>query len=221
MKTIAQSINTIISRKPFLAELLAEGIINISSLARKIKPELEDLLRKPVQNGAVVMALNRFIPQTDLQTTLRIRKIFNKIGDIIVRSNLSAICFRNSASLFERQLEIIHMAITRNELFYTFAQGVYESTMVISSIIADECKKIMKEEAMINQSHDLSAITLKLPVENISEPGIYYFILQNIAWEGINIMEVISTSNEFTIVVQRQDVDNAFRVLNSILKLSI
>ena len=70
MKTIAQSINTIISRKPFLAELLAEGIINISSLARKIKPELEDLLRKPVQNGAVVMALNRFIPQTDLQTTL-------------------------------------------------------------------------------------------------------------------------------------------------------
>ncbi|MCK9424310.1 MAG: aspartate kinase [Bacteroidales bacterium] len=218
MKTIAQTISTIISRKPFLEELLGEGIINISSLARKIKPEVEELLRKPVQSGAVVMALNRFTPQVDLQTSFRMRKIFSKIGDIIVRSNLSVICVRNSGTLFEKQRRIIQIAMAHNDVFYTFVQGVFESTMVISSIIADQCKKILKDEILINQSHDLSSITLKLPVENISEPGIYYFILRNIAWEGINIMEVISTSNEFTIVVRHHDVDNAFRVLNDILK---
>jgi FixJ family two-component response regulator len=45
---------------------LAEGLINISSLARKIKPEIEDFLQKPVQNGAVVMALKRYTPRVDL-----------------------------------------------------------------------------------------------------------------------------------------------------------
>jgi len=43
MKTIAQVVSTIISQKLFLAELLllAEGLINISPLARKIKPKIE------------------------------------------------------------------------------------------------------------------------------------------------------------------------------------
>ena len=66
MKTIAQVVSTIISQKLFLAELLAEGLINISSLARKIKPQIEDFLQKPVQNGAVVMALKRYTPRVDL-----------------------------------------------------------------------------------------------------------------------------------------------------------
>ena len=41
MKTIAQVVSTIIAQKLFLAELLAEGLINISPLARKIKPKIE------------------------------------------------------------------------------------------------------------------------------------------------------------------------------------
>jgi len=34
--------------------------------------------------------------------------------------------------------------------------------------------------------------------------GIYYFIFQRLAWEGIIINEVISTSNEFTILVSEE-----------------
>jgi len=218
MKTIAQVVNTIISRKPFLAESLAEGIINISSLSRLILPEVEELMQKTVQNGAVVMALNRFTHQVDLQASLRIRKIFKKIGNIIVRTNLSAICVRNSENLVDKQRQIIHIAIAQTDVFYTFVQGVFESTMVISSVIVVQCIKIMQEETIVDQKHDLSSITLKLPVGSINQPGIYYFILRSLAWEGINIIEVISTSHEFTIVVKQNDVDKAFSALNLILK---
>jgi len=218
MKTIAQVVNTIISRKPFLAESLAEGIINISSLSRLILPEVEELMQKTVQNGAVVMALNRFTHQVDLQASLRIRKIFKKIGNIIVRTNLSAICVRNSENLVDKQRQIIHIAIAQTDVFYTFVQGVFESTMVISSVIVVQCIKIMQEETIVDQKHDLSSITLKLPVGSINQPGIYYFILRSLAWEGINIIEVISTSHEFTIVVKQHDVDKAFSALNLILK---
>jgi len=218
MKTIAQVVNTIISRKPFLAESLAEGIINISSLSRLILPEVEELMQKTVQNGAVVMVLNRFTHQVDLQASLRIRKIFKKIGNIIVRTNLSAICVRNSENLVDKQRQIIHIAIAQTDVFYTFVQGVFESTMVISSVIVVQCIKIMQEETIVDQKHDLSSITLKLPVGSINQPGIYYFILRSLAWEGINIIEVISTSHEFTIVVKQHDVDKAFSALNLILK---
>jgi hypothetical protein len=46
--------------------------------------------------------------------------------------------------------------------------------------------------------------------------GFYYFILREFAWNGINLVEVISTSNEFTLVVSTKDLDAAFKVLSTL-----
>ena len=43
--------------------------------------------------------------------------------------------------------------------------------------------------------------------------------LQRLAWEGIIINEVISTSYEFTILVSDQDVDVAFKVIKDLKSL--
>ena len=40
MKTIPEVVEKIILEKPFLHEALAEGLVNVSSLARKIQPEI-------------------------------------------------------------------------------------------------------------------------------------------------------------------------------------
>ena len=63
---------------------------------------------------------------------------------------------------------------------------------------------------------NLSSITVKLTQDNISGPGVYYFIFQKLAWEGIVIHEVISTTNEFTIVVSDDQIDIAFKVIKSL-----
>lgn len=139
------------------------------------------------------------------------------MGDIIVRPNLSTICVCNSGTLVDKRCQILRIAIAQNEVFYSFVQGVFESTLVISSILVDQCIKMIQGETIVNQNHGLSSITLKLP-GYIDQPGIYYFILRNIAWEGINIFAVISTLHEFTIVVKQTDVDKAFSALNLILK---
>ena len=59
MITIPQVVEEIIQRQPFLIDMINDGLINHSSLARKIKPEIEEKLYKTVQLGAVVMALKR------------------------------------------------------------------------------------------------------------------------------------------------------------------
>ena len=60
---------------------------------------------------------------------------------------------------------------------------------------------------------------MKLPAENVSVPGIYYFIFQRLAWEGIVLYEVISTTNEFTILVNDQQIDTAFAVIKDLKSL--
>jgi hypothetical protein len=54
---------------------------------------------------------------------------------------------------------------------------------------------------------------MKLPTVNTEISGVYYYLLKKIAWEGINVSEVISTTNEFTIVVDTKIVSKAFTVL--------
>ena len=72
---------------------------------------------------------------------------------------------------------------------------------------------------MIEKTEDLSSISIKLPTENVTIPGIYYFIFQRLSWEGVNIYEVISTSNEFTIIVGEGQVNTAFKAIKELKDL--
>jgi len=58
-----------------------------------------------------------------------------------------------------------------------------------------------------------------LPTDNVKIPGICYFLFQRLSWEGVNITEVISTSNEFTILMDEDQVDIAFKVIKDLKNL--
>jgi hypothetical protein len=79
--------------------------------------------------------------------------------------------------------------------------------------------RLFTDEKQIERTDDLASITVKLPKDNISTPGVYYYIFQRLAWEGIIICEVISTSYEFTILVSEQEVDLAFKVIKDLKNL--
>ena len=102
------------------------------------------------------------------------------------------------------------------DIFYTSSRGVNETNIVVSSSINHLVDKHFTNEKLIQKLDNLASITVKLPKENIVVPGIYYFIFQRLAWEGIIINEVISTSNEFTILVSEDQVDVAFKVIKDL-----
>ena len=56
LRTIASEVLDYINKKPFLLSALSQGIINLTSLARQIQPEIEGALKKPAKSGAIVMA---------------------------------------------------------------------------------------------------------------------------------------------------------------------
>ena len=80
-------------------------------------------------------------------------------------------------------------------------------------------EQLFSAEKRTQKASNLSSITVKLPAENLSVPGIYYFIFQRLACEGIVLYEVISTTNEFTIIVDDQQVDVAFKTIKNLKEL--
>lgn len=213
MITISQAVESIINQRIFVVELLNDGLVNYSALAKNIKSELELILGKPVNEGAIVMSLRRFVSANKVQTTAKLEKLVKKLGDIIVRSNLADYTFKNSDTLLKKQKKLIAILSSKRDFFYTLSQGVYETTFVLSDIASKEIPDIFEGEKLISYNSGLSSITIKLPAENIDQPGLYYYIFKRIAWEGINVLEVISTTNEFTLILKDKDVDRAFSVI--------
>jgi hypothetical protein len=216
MKTIAATVVDYINTNPYLSSALSDGIINLTSLARNIQDDIEELTKKPVKPGAIVMALKRISDTADFVQTKQITMVLKNLGDITVRSSLVDYSFLISDSLLVAQSNLLNEIEQKKEVFYTSSRGVSESNIIVSQNIAPLVDELFKDESCFSKTENLSSITMKLPSENVTIPGIYYFIFQRLSWEGVNINEVISTSNEFTILMHEDQVNTAFKVIKNL-----
>ena len=217
MKTIASAVEHYIKSKPFLQTALSEGIINLTSLARIIRKDIQaETTQREVRNGAIVMALKRLSVDMELRSTHRTVKVLKNIGDIIVRSNLTDYTFLTSETFMNAQAQLLNKIKNNRDIFYATTRGVNEANIIVSNSMESIVENIFKKERILHKFTDLGAISVKLPEENVSVSGIYYFIFQRLAWEGVNMNEVISTANEFTIVIPENHIDIAFKVIKDL-----
>lgn len=215
---ISEALSVQLDNSPFLKEALEEGLINVSALGRKLKPAIEKALRQEVSDAAVIMAINRR-PHGGYETLSRkLSEVFRDLGDVIVRSDLYNFTFVNSRSLLICQRMLMEEIDHEKDLFLAWSQGVYESTIIISKTYSGHVERVFAAEKRLTGRGGLSAMTIRLPMSNTEVPGVYYQILKNLAWAGVNIVEVISTSNEFSIVVEDYYVTAAFGVLMNLKK---
>lgn len=216
MRTIAAVVEHYIKSKPFLLSALSQNIINLTSLARVMTPDVEAELGKGVKQGAIVMALKRLSEDLDFRVHHRILKVMKNIGEITVRSSLVDYTFALSQTILDVQAKLIAALKDEADVFYTSSRGVNETNIVISDSVSSLVDSLFKNEKLLQKTGDMASITVKLPQENISVPGVYYYIFQRLAWEGVVINEVISTTNEFTIIVDESQVNEAFKVIKDL-----
>lgn len=208
MVTTLQALEEIIKQTPFLEEGLAKGIINLSALARDLKPRVEKRLYKKTTEAALVMSLKRLSP-TFKKKRGNVHEL-KKIKNLTVRSGLMEIAFsasRMSSTVYERILESTRK---QPDLFVNFSQGAVEVAVILNQSLEKMVKKVIPSNAVIGEIRDMAAITLKLDPGHIYVPGVQYALLKSLAWENINVLENISAYSELTIFVAEKDVERAF-----------
>ena len=219
MKTIQEVVESTIRKTPFIEEALNEKLINVSSLARIILSEVSETLKKDVKVGAVMMAINRLSPAGELRIRKNIKRLSLNLGDVIVRSDLCDFTFKNTATLLKEIAKVLTKSSENSDYFLTVSQGIFETNIVTSKNLKPFVDDIFEEETLTHSMQELASITIKLPKENLEQSGIYYFILKQLAWAAIPLQEIISTTNEMTIVVKEVDINQTFAILMD-MKLS-
>ncbi|HMS22487.1 MAG TPA: aspartate kinase [Candidatus Levybacteria bacterium] len=214
MVSISSAVEIIISRSRYLSEAISKGIINFSALARYIQPEVEQLTKKTVSEASLIMALNRL--STTIRPNYKSTDIFTAPPNMTLKSNLSEIVVLNSQSLPKILPTLLQLSDSQAKYFLTVTQGVFETSIIISNDIEEKACSILDNEKITEKINNLSSITIQLPESSIHSPGILYSLLKSLAWEGINIVEIVSAHLEFTFVVNKKDVNKAFSILESL-----
>eukprot|EP01093_Parvamoeba_rugata_P007377 TRINITY_DN21892_c0_g1_i1.p1 TRINITY_DN21892_c0_g1~~TRINITY_DN21892_c0_g1_i1.p1 ORF type:complete len:107 (-),score=20.28 TRINITY_DN21892_c0_g1_i1:246-566(-) len=102
------------------------------------------MLRKPVKDGAIMMALRRYQQPLNLENSKSLKKTFSQLGDITVRSNLSDFTFQNSKTLIHSHSQILEKISENHQIFYAFTRGMFESNIIISTSEKEDMLKHLK-----------------------------------------------------------------------------
>ena len=66
----------------------------------------------------------------------------------------------------------------------------------------------------------LASVSITLPPIYDEVIGTTYYVLKQLAWSGINIVEILTTENELAIIVHEKDVNQAFKILMALKRRS-
>lgn len=182
MITIAQVVGDIIRRSPFLAEALSENIANISSVARRIRPQVQKKLLEEVSEEAVAMALRRMGKKVKPATSGL--PFLKDLNNITVRSNLVEFVFPNSPELTKIYQEMLKKTEYKRDVFLNILRGLFESIIIVSSDFEKNVEQILKNQKGVSKVKNLSSITITLPEQTITTPGVYYPILKALAYSN-------------------------------------
>lgn len=210
---VSQAVTEVISSSQLYSEALNTGIANVSSIARQIQQKVVRLIGSDVSEPAIIMAIKRLPPDQTILLDKSIDGFMEKLGDITVRSDLIDLTYVNSLSLTGAQQELLSVIRKDDSLFYSSCKGVHETTIVSSSRIQHVIEDLFAEEELISKRVDLAAVSVMLPPSNLETHGIYYVFLKRLAWRRINIVEILSTSHEISLVVDAADVQEVFGII--------
>jgi len=201
MLKISDAVREIVMADPFLRVGLAQRLMNLTQVARHLRPAVEARTRKPVQIPAVAMSLSRLQAElSGLEGGPPLR-----LGQrITVQRGLAVLTFPNTRRC-QAGLLPLQGAIRKIQGYLTISEGVREITLIVE----EEALPLVEEhvsERTSQVAQGVASLSVSLTRENLKTPGVLYRLLQPLALQGINVAEVTSTTTEFHIYIRDVDV---------------
>ncbi|MFH1510226.1 MAG: ACT domain-containing protein [Candidatus Woesearchaeota archaeon] len=214
MVTVSHLVREHINRQPLLQEAILEGIVNFGAVAEKLLPKIEKELQKKVKHSAVVMALHRNAESLSKPVP---KKLHMK-SEIIIKTNVCDLILAKSPELFERLKKAYELVDYDKGDSLNIVHGNYEVSLVVSERILEQLKKLLFGIKIIDTEKNLVSIALRFSERFVSTPGVIAAITRKLAWNRINIVEIVSTMTELNVIIREKDLSTAYNTLRELVE---
>ena len=201
MKKISDAVADIVAVNPDLRSGLAQGLLNLSQVARHILPLVAARTSKPVRATAVAMALSRMQRDVRGQAPVAIGGLANRVT---VRRGLAIMTFANTPECLAG-LPHLQELVRQRDGFLTVTEGMREVTLIVEDDQVPVVSPTVGADPLRTMT-GVSGLSIALTREHLRTPGVLYRLLQPLALQGINVAEVASTTREFHVYIRDEDV---------------
>ena len=216
MVTVSHLVKKYVSENSFLLEAMSKELISHGNLAEQLKPEIERELQKKVKESAIVMALRRY--EEELHGFDKNIRRFKFQGEIMMRTNIMDFNVVKSGNLLNKIKNIYSLVDFSKGDTLNIILGSNEVSIVANEKYREKLSDFLKGEKILNKEFDLVSLTIIFEGKGfLTTPGVVFTAIRKLAWEQINIYEIVSTMTELTFILSKKDSMKAYNVLQELL----
>ena len=145
------------------------------------------------------------------------KQVGNVEYGIVMKTNIFDLNLVRRDSFISKLGVLYGQISTEKGDFLNITLGSHEVSLAVSEKYRSLVGELAKDEEVLHQMDDLVALSLVFTGDFLQTPGIVYEAVRHLAWEQINVIEIVSTMNELTFVIKREDSMKAFDVLQGFL----
>lgn len=215
MATISHIVNKLVDERIYLHEALSKGIASYGSVAKHLKPEIEKELGKDVEHSAIVTALRRYAEKL----TARFDEVkFNtKYSEVNLKTHIIDINVLRTQELFDKLKRFYDLIQFEKGDILHVVYGRTHVAIITNERYKDKILKLLQNQKIKKVEENLVALSFTVGKGRIDEPGVLFKLTRSLAWEDINVLEIISVDVEVTFIVDKKDATRGYNALEKLI----
>jgi hypothetical protein len=209
MRKIPDALRDIISGNHTLQFGFAHNLFNLTQLARFLQPLVRAKVQKEASVSAICMALSRLNGDLPRAARSSIEKF--RFRNLTVHPDLVILTLPRTADI-HRQIQSLYSKLARRDGHFSVTEAIHQITVIIDAAVLDTALGVLGSRPLVKPIR-ASSVCASFDQKYLSTPGFLYVILQQLALQGINILELSSTATELVLYLNPNDVTLAFDTL--------
>ena len=206
MIRISEAIENIVTGHQALRFGFYHRLLNLSQVARFLRPSIEAQTRKEVTDAAILMNLSRFQQRlAEMPTSTSETLVLDKVN---IQSGLCSVTLLKTSES-HRELNRVFSRIQSRNGFVTVTEGMREITVIVEAGNLNLLLGSLSSKPSIVH-RDLASVGMNFNERYLAIKGILAQMLEEVALQNINVIEVASTATEFCVFLKEDDVQLAF-----------
>ncbi len=215
MVTISHIVSKLVDEKIYLYEAISKKIASYGSVAKQLKPEIEQELGKEVDHSAIVTALRRYSEK--INKKFPDVKFNSKYAEVNLKTHIIDINVLKTQELFDKLKRFYDVVnFERGDILHII-YGRSHVAIVTNERYKEQILRLLQNQKIKKIEENLVALTFTVGKKRIDKPGVIFQITRSLAWEDINIIEIISVDLDIAFIIDKKDAIKGYNALERLI----
>lgn len=201
---------------PQLAEELGRALLGLSDLAAGLGPPYSDIKPGSVPAAAEPGAVKRGAVEVPAAAT-DIELPGHKEGEVVTVHGLTQLTYDYSSDTHALHQQLLAYTHGPSDVFFNLSRGANDVAVVCSAVLTARVLEVFAGVNLRQRQDHLTAVSVRLNPDKGRTAGMYHTIFKRFASEGVQFVNMVSSSTEISFLVQRNEVERAVAALVRIL----